>query len=492
MQFHAPLGSLDRDLAFWTDQPFHNYRPRFAVEAESDDLLWLTDCGQRLALIRKSYYQIDLFEFTPGQPRLAKPTMPVIYHAPTLLGAKLTMIQWINWAQARTSDTWDLDIEQADDCLRLTARETWKQWGMESVKSFELRVHPRYGYVLYTTNDARADQPVKLEFANFLAAGMSDHRPHKIRFPYVVWRHPTRGLLKWISNHVTTRTFGQLDAYDRRQIGRDGWLGMLGERDWNPVYALESASQDCASITCPNLLDEHLHFKGEPARDDTGQHVWHNRGALLSLPGTVADQLVQQAAVNDLDTKQAYPDRVVGGWLVDCPVDPTKPRDLRLCEFSLNKLSDFETTIPHDVYFRGNYWPAVADVEHWAMITTEQAHTGKRSLRLRVGRQDGEKSFTHMGSSLWLDSGKRYRLSAWVKYAGQLPATLRLTATQIYFTLAQPQDERQTSVNGRECAAWRRLAVEFATIPHDPAVVVQFHVAGDGAFYMDDVLLEEI
>lgn len=487
------LGSLERDLAFWNDEPYRAYRPRFGIEPQGNDLLWLTDHGRRVALVYKPLYLVDLFEFAPGQPRVAKPELPAVYHAPTFLGAKLTLIQWINWAQCRSSDTWDLRIESSDSHVRLVARETWKQWGMEARKSLELRVHPRLGYVLSATNEARADQKVWLEFANVLAAGMADHRPHKIRFPCVVWRHPTRGLLRWTSNHATVRTFGQLDAYDRRKIGRDGWLGMLGERDWNPVYALESSSQDCASVTCPNLLDEHLHFKGEPAREANGRRLWQNRGTLLSLPGTVADRLVERATPNDLDTEKAHPDRVGGGWLAEFPVDPAKPRAPRLCGFSLNKRCDFETTIPHDAYFRGAYWPAQEDVEHWATITTAKAHSGQRALRLRIRREEGERSFTQTGASLWLDSGKRYRLSAWVCYEGDAPATsaIRLAATQIYFSLASPLEVKDARLTGEQCRDWKRLELEFSALAHDPAVVAQWFVAGAGSFFVDDVLLEE-
>ena len=267
MQLTESLGLLERDLAFWKEEPYRAYQPRFGVEPEGNDLLWLTDHGRRVAMVSKPNYQIDFFEFMPDRPRLARAAMPKVYHAPTLLGVKLTMIQWVNWAQNRTSDTWKLDVETTDDYVRLTLRETWGKFGMKSFKTFELRVHPQFGYVLHTENDVHADQKVWLEFANFLAVGMSDHRPDKIRFPYVVWRHPARELLRWTSNHATTRAFGQLDAYDRRKIGRDGWIGLLGERDWNPVFALKTSSQDCASVTCPNLLDEHLHFKGEPAQD---------------------------------------------------------------------------------------------------------------------------------------------------------------------------------------------------------------------------------
>jgi hypothetical protein len=131
-------------------------------------------------------------------------------------------------------------------------------------------------------------------------------------------------------------------------------------------------------------------------------------------------------------------------------------------------------------------------MDHWAMITTEKAHSGQRSLRLRVSPEDGQRSLAPEGSSLWLDSGRRYRLSAWVCYDGEDPGEIRLSATQIYFTLRQPQQVTEAQLAGAHCRQWRRLELEFTTLPHDPGVVVQLHVQGDGSFFADDVLLEMV
>src|ERR1043166_6133009 len=98
------LGLLETDLAFYQAEPFCDFRPQFGVEPEDAQTIWITDHGQRVALIDKSNHQIDLFEFEPGRPRLANPHKPPVYHAPTLLGARLTLVQWIG-TMGRTSDT---------------------------------------------------------------------------------------------------------------------------------------------------------------------------------------------------------------------------------------------------------------------------------------------------------------------------------------------------------------------------------------------------
>ncbi len=412
MGCESRFGAIEADLSFWADRPFDRYLPRFSIEESGSDVVWITDHGRRVALIYKPHYQIELIEFDPSRPRFARAEIPEVYHAPSLLGVKLTMAQWINQMQQCSSDAWTLEIQARHDKVIISVRESWRQWRMESVKTFELRVHSRFGYVLGTTNSICGGASVLIEFANVLAAGLADHRPEKIRFPFVVWRNPRQGLLRWISNHASIRCFGQIDTVGARNLGTDGWLGFLGERDWNPVFALRSASQPCASITCDNLLDEHLHFQEASSLDASGNYRWKSEGALFSLPGHVAERLVADSKPNDLATELAYPERIGKDWSANYPVDPSLPRNPKLCAFMMNRVSDFENALPLTSYYRGQFWPAQLCVEGWVSITTAKAHSGKCSLRLCPGRGEGEKEIHPIGASMWLRSGRDYRLSA--------------------------------------------------------------------------------
>ncbi len=471
---------------------FGGWTPRFSVE-ENGGIVWIRDGERRIALLHKGYCQIDLFEFFPGAPlNHGRLEIPNVYHAPTLLGVKLQTCQWINWAQSRTSDTLDMSVKAFVDHVEIVVDEEWRGWKGHSRKLFRLRVDPELGYVLDFENELEGAEPVKVEFANLLAKGMADHRPGKVRFPYVAWRHPSKGVLKWTSNMPAIRTFGQLDTYDSRKIARGGWIGFLGEADWNPVLSIDESRQDVSSITCCCLLDEHVHFKGEPARTTSGGYLWKNKGRLFAVPGKESERLLAAAAFNDLDTRKSYPERTEINWRAEYPVDPAAPRNPRLHALTLGENCDFETPVDLHRLFRGQFFPADERVDNWAMVTGERPRSGSKSLRLRIARNDGVKTLGMCGGSLWLNGGQRYRLSLWLSYKGSRPASFSVRATQIYFSMANPLESVEATLHATsDDTPWQPLELTLTARPDDPVLVLEFTAAGDGAWFVDDVLFEE-
>jgi hypothetical protein len=191
----------------------------------------------------------------------------------------------------------------------------------------------------------------------------------------------------------------------------------------------------------------------------------------LALPGTLAQPLIERATFNDL--------------LAD-------PFHSRLRPFCLNQLSDFETPVALDAYFRGQYWLAQENGEDWAAFSDEQAHSGRWALRLRVGPEDGEKSLSPLGSTMWLEAGRTYRLSAYVCYAGSGPGQFRLGVSQAYFSFAENREPKAACCAATGSTAWQRLELMFTALPNDPCAVVQLVASGHGHWFIDDVLLEEM
>lgn len=454
------LGLFETDTAFYRDEPFREYCPQFGIETEDQKTIWLTDRGRRIALVDQGDYQIDLFEFQPGQPRLPNPQRPALYHAPTLLGARVPLAQRIG-SEHRSSQTWKLSFEEQPDRLALRIAESWP--GRHSVKRLELCVHPRFGYVLHIADSIQSAEPVAVETWNLLAAGLAHHHPAKRRFPFQVWHAPSRGLLKWTSNMVSLRCPGQTDREAARNLGANGWLGCLGEPDWNPLFALGEASQPCRLATCDCLLDEHFYF--EPASSLTCA------GTLLALPGALANRLIKRASFNELSAD---------------------PFNRRLRPFGLNQFCDFETPVALDAYYRGQYWAVAENGDAWATVSDEQAHSGRWALRLRVRPEDGEKSIGPSGSSLWLDAGRSYRLTAFLCYHGRSPAACRLRASQCYFSWTENRAATEARLDADGTIGWQRLELSFRVLPRDPAAVITLAVSGDGKWFVDDLLLEEL
>src|SRR4051812_44239875 len=156
------LGKITADLAFWKDQPFAGYRPQFGLDQQDEKTIWFTDRGRRVALLDQRDNQIELFEFFPGKPRLTNPQKPPVYHAPTQLGARIALAQWIG-TQGRTSDECDYVVEANSDVIVLTVKEQWHKRPIHSVKRLELRVHPQLGYILSTSDEFRSAEPIGTE-----------------------------------------------------------------------------------------------------------------------------------------------------------------------------------------------------------------------------------------------------------------------------------------------------------------------------------------
>jgi len=462
------LGRFGEDCSFYKDEPYRDYQPHFGIENQDEKTTWLTDHGRRVALVYKPHNIIDLFEFFPGQPRQANPQLPAIYHAPSMLGARITLSQWVG-AQGRTSDTYDLSIEEKPERITLTITETWKKNRQHSVKRVALAVHPRFGYVLHTDDTIRADEPVGIELYNFLVKGITHHHPAKRRYPYVVWRSARNGVLKWMSNMVSLLCPGQRDYEGTRNLGTDGWVGFFGETDWNPLFAFQETSSPCSIATCDNLLDEHLCFYPSPTAK--GAYRLSCRGMLLALPGKVADRIVQSATFNELKPE---------------------PLQRQMRPMCLNHLCDFEKPIALDSYFRGLAWRVPENGDEWVTVSDEKAFSGRWALRLRVRPEDGERAIMGHGSTMWLETGKTYRVSAQVCHDGTGASKFQLKTWQGYYSFSEFREPKTATIEANGPTKWQCLELNFTALANEPCGVVQFSVSGDGKWFVDDVLLEEV
>ena len=168
----------------------------------------------------------------------------------------------------------------------------------------------------------------------------------------------------------------------------------------------------------------------------------------------------------------------------------------RLAPFRLNKITDFEEDVPLTEFYRGQFLPPIDNkIRFWVEITNQKAHSGKHSLRLNVQSGEGEKIlplYANVGQSMWLNAGVKHRLTAWALYDGKLPASIRISATQIYFSLEHPLRADETKASISEPEKWFPLQLEFTPVANDPAAVLQFFITGNGSIYLDDLIIEEV
>src|ERR1019366_6130329 len=147
-----------------------------------------------------------------------------------------------------------------------------------------------------------------------------------------------------------------------RNLGTQSWVGFFGEPDWNPVFALGESTTTSFIATCDNLLDEHLCFAPPVTAKADQPYRLACRGVLLSLPGPIARRVSDAAVVNDL--RPAEPRRWWPG--------PGAPR---FRPFVFNQVSDFETVVPLEAFFRGSYWNAIENGTDWVTVSDAKAHS---------------------------------------------------------------------------------------------------------------------
>jgi hypothetical protein len=228
-------------------------------------------------------------------------------------------------------------------------------------------------------------------------------------------------------------------------------------------------------------------------RSESGKYLWKNKGSLFAVPGKESERLLAAAVYNDLDTQQPHPERSGANWGAEYPVNPSAPRDPHLHTLKLEEICDFEKPIDIHCHFRGQFFPADENVEGWAMVTSEKARSGSKSLRMKISRQDGAKTLGMCGSSLWLDGGRDYRLSLWVSYKGSCPASFSIRASQIYFSMANPLEQKETTLHAEaEDMTWRLLELTLLARPDDPALVLELIASGNGTWFVDDIGVFEI
>jgi hypothetical protein len=196
---------------------------------------------------------------------------------------------------------------------------------------------------------------------------------------------------------------------------------------------------------------------------------------LFSCPGELSDGLIERTPFNNLGL-ESLPEN----------------HQLKLAPFEIDKVTDFETTVALEAYYRGAYWPASEGAEAIATLSTRQARSGRRSMQLKCDAGGNERTLHPMGSTLWLSDGKRYCLSAWFHHSGGSSARVRLTARQIYLSGNDNIATSETSLDPLETGAWVKAKLEFTAVPDGPAIWVGLHWAGSGDLFVDDMLLEQL
>jgi hypothetical protein len=437
--------------------PRHAHRPDFRLvrmtEAQyREKYFWIMDGRQKIGRLNLALGEIELFRFFPpaGGARVDY-RMPEVYSWSNLFGVRICIVP-----QGRLSNEGRMDgLEGRGETLALCYRETL-EGGLFLEHAFMLRFDPVLGYVLDCTYDLRMARPQRFEYANMLAAGLSESRDNRKRYQKCIWARRD-GSLCYLYQNPLARI--ELAGPAWADMPDGGFVGWVAEREMNPFIEVIRSTPSTFE-TCRLWYDHHIFGKAPERRSEDGYYHITAEYRLLSLPLPVAKELEDAA-------RRMLPTGLLKGARMG---------------FLQGVVNDFETPIPEGALYNGCAWNSAARLD------TRVGYSGSRSLRV-CGGQIAEP--IDAGTAVFLESGKRYRFSAWVRTRGVTGKGAYLRLKEVFWHWEDVRAMHQ-SKRLRGDKDWTRLEFTFEPVPNDPIAVPGLVVDGPGTAWFDDVELVEI
>jgi hypothetical protein len=484
---------------------YAEYSATWSIQEFEPGCWWILDGEVKVGLVVRGTDLAELVNTDPYHPS-HDIAFPAVYHAATQPGDRVTLATWVRAQGSTSSHRTDLKFSVEAQGVTATFHEYWEQ-GDRACKRLTWRVDSDFGYILYCDVEMSTPQleehPLNAlpEYCNFLPRGVTDDRPEFARYPYILWQHPSGRIVRWNQNNIGARALGALDIHDRRRVKTGGFIGFFGEADRNIAIELLESSPATTTLTCHQMLDEHLLWVPPeieiPAQDESGHYLYRAAYNLVSVPPSVGDALNARAEMLDMVLDRTNSDlEMKHNWCShEFPTMAGEPKSLRFCPLATGAVTDFETTLDPASSFRGQVFPYRTDVDEPICVVSDCSHSGKHSLRLRPDHPSSKSEMLRAwagdaGACLHVTEDQKYRLSAWIKTeldAGE--ATL--IAAEFRFTRSNVTGLHQsTPVSGY--SDWKYVAVEFT--PNDKAHVVDMRVEanGRGSVWVDDILLEKV
>ena len=440
----------------YADLPRRAHIPDFRVvrvrdKKYSEHYLWIMDGKQRIGLINKDFGEIELFRFLPPEGgQVVAYRMPEIYTWLTLRGTRICVVP-----QGGGGTKGEMTYPQdRGELLRISYREDMKG-NMQVKHDFALRFDPILGYVLDCDFDLRMQEPREFEYANILTRGLSECRDDRKRFQKCIWARKDGKFCYMYQNPLSLMQWFEPKWKD---MPTGGFVGWVAERDMNPFLEIVK-STPVEFATCDEWYDQHVIGKAPTRKSADGYYHISATYRLLSLPLPVAKELEDAAR-----TMLPVDDR--GGMM----------------GFRQGVVNDFETTVPAGTLYNGSLWRGSGK------LAKRVGHSGKQSLRIKGG---GLAEPILGGAPIGLETGKRYRFSAWVRTRGATGKGVRLRLDEVIWSW---EDIRATyfskALKGDK--DWTRLELEFEPEAWNPIAKPGLVVEGDGTAWFDDVELVEI
>jgi hypothetical protein len=414
------------------------------------DWFYVRDGTERIGLIEDWKKEIEMFRFFPSAENEGRrPEIPEFYDWGALFGARIQAFG-TQMLPPLTSCRFDFAKDRGESLILRV--EHVHQQDIRGSDEYRLAWHPRLGYTWDCESRYSMPEPARIEFNNLYAGGVSEAREERKRWQKTV-RAPADGRISFVyHNPLYTPT---------DDVHPGGFVGFVTEEDMNPFVEIIEASEPLFMITCSQWYDQHIMMKLPRARAAGGRYCMSARYRFLSLPAAVARELEHVAVMSP----------------------PAGRRDV--VGFLLDRVNDFERFVPEGEVYNGGVWKG-------GELSEEHAHSGRRSLKVH-GAGPGKLATAapvSRGPCLVGETGRRYRLSAWVK--------TELTGGSAFIRVDDVRWSWDDVTASRQSAAatgvrdWTRLSFEFQPGPNNPYLVPRLCVDGIGAAWFDDVAIERI
>ncbi len=249
---------------------------KFYMRDVDERFSWVMDGEKYVALLDKKEFQLDLWRGVAEE--LSAPSVPKYYHAPYMMGARMTLVWWLN-DQHVCSDEQKLSYSDSNDgTITIRVEETFsKGIGWHEAKIFWSDEFGRYvvdirGKLKGSWNFDRQG----VEFVNLYPFGIFDDRPEYKRYQrsYFSGKHCGQVsfahnplvpyLTCWRKSPVTKLA----EPYEELMfLGKGDYFGFGIEEGFNPFAIVAEDSLEFERATCNCLQDEHFLIAEDELKD---------------------------------------------------------------------------------------------------------------------------------------------------------------------------------------------------------------------------------
>jgi hypothetical protein len=455
---------LERSEAF-AALPAMTHTPAFRLEsfepvqhrpeAKGKQWWYICDGEERIGLITTWLNHVELFRFSPNVARGATYTIPEIYHWANLIGARIQLrMHGYHTSIPRLTSFNLIFTKDRGEVLEFKTEQVHER-GYRGTIEYRLVWDERLGYVLNGTSHFVCPEPKEIEFNNLFAGRVCESRDNRKLWQKTVRGPLANGRISFVHHNPVNIPVDEVQA--------GGFVGFVTEKDMNPFVEMIETSAPVFFATCSEWYDQHIVMKAPRAKEGDGLYHLRARYRLLSVPAAAARGLEAIAVDRGPGTGES-----------------------RFAGFLQNKVNDFETFVPHGRVYNGPIWQHIN-------ATEGPAHSGKRSIAVHGPGPGRVKAASPIGGGppIYGESGKRYRLAAWVKTKGLEDGGAWLQTDDVFFSWQDVKATRRTKkLTGDH--DWTRLEVEFTPSPRNPFLLIKLSVEGTGTAWFDDLELVEV